>query len=471
MHPDDVDIALLKLPPYSLEAEQSVLGGLMIANDAWDAVAEQLSDKDFFRPEHQLIFRRMARLVETGQPIDIVTLSGAMESENEMERVGGFKYLAEIAHSTPSAANVRAYANVVRNRARARALITIGQNIAELGFDESQPIDDREELAQAALMQLGDTRGDDIVSTNQALKDLIDRIDQRFSDGNEITGLTTGFVDIDKRTRGLQRGNLILIAGRPSMGKTTLAMNIVEHVAFTLRKSVLVFSMEMSQDELFEKMLASVGHIRLSAIQTGKFEDEEWSYMSRAVSTMKDSPLIVDDRPALSIQQMRSRARKLHKTNPLSLIVVDYLQLASVKSTRNNENREQEISSISRGLKALAKELNCPVIAIAQLNRNCESRPNKRPINSDLRDSGQIEQDADLICMMYRDEYYNAETPDKGIAEAIWRKFRNGQCGTDYLAARLDQSRFLTLDQASRPQHHSNVTPISNRTQRGFEYE
>lgn len=467
--PIDYEVAQLRLPPHSTEAEQAVIGGLLIGHNNFDLIADELAADDFYRPEHRAIFSAIERLVDDGQPHDAVTVCDSLSAAGELDRAGGAAYVFELARNTPSAANIRAYATAVTQRARGRRLIQIGQKITNIAWDESQSIDEREEQAQAELLTLGDNAGDDIVSTNAALKIVIDEIDRRYESGNELTGLTTGFADIDKRTRGLQPGNLILIAGRPSMGKTTLAMNIVEHVAFTLRKSALVFSMEMSRNELFERMIASIGGIRLDAILTGKFHDDEWSRLSRAVSVMKDSPLIVDDRPALSIQQMRSRARKLHKKTPLSLIVVDYLQLAAAKATRSNENREQEISSISRGLKALAKELNCPVIAVAQLNRNCESRPNKRPINSDLRDSGQIEQDADLICMMYRDEYYNADTPDKGIAEAIWRKFRNGQCGTDWLAARLDQSRFLDLDPASRPAT-SNITPI-NRKRGGFEYE
>lgn len=463
---DNLDLAHLKIPPNSLEAEQSVLGGLMIANDYWDGIAELICEKDFFRPEHQIIFRCMSKLVEAGQPIDIVTLGNSMGAEDELERVGGFAYIAEIARNTPAAANVRAYATAVKNRARARTLITIGQNIADLGYDESQPIGDREELAQSALMQLGDNDGEDVVSTNQALKEVIEDIDRLFESGGGLTGVSTGFKDIDARTNGLQSSDFILIAGRPSMGKTALAMNIVEHVAFDLRKAVLVFSMEMPRGDLFKRMIASIGKIPFDHVRTGKLVDSEWPKLSAAVSKMKDSLLTVDDRPALTLAQIRSRARKLHKKNPLSLIVIDYLQLCASKA-RNDDNREQEISSISRGLKALAKELNCPLIAIAQLNRSCESRQNKRPINSDLRDSGQIEQDADLICMMYRDEYYNENTPDKGVAEAIWRKFRNGQIGTDYLASNLHQSRFDDLAFESRPKE-TNVTPIRKR---GFEYE
>lgn len=466
-YPDEqLDIAQLKIPPNSVEAEQSVIGALLISPDAWDTVSEILTAEDFYRPEHRVIFQRMAQLAEDGIRADIVTVPAAMTQHHELDRAGGFIYLAEISRSTPSAANVLAYAHAVKRASRGRKLISSAMRMGEIAWDMEIDIEQREELVQAELMLFGDMQGEDIISTNQAIKEVIDEIDKRHTTGKSITGLTTGFDTIDRRTRGLQPTDLILIGGRPSMGKTALAMNIVEHVAFKSRLPVLVFSMEMSRSQLLERMIASIGDIGLKEIQTGGFADEDWKKTSNAVSIMKDSPLIVDERPSLSIQQVRSRARKLHKKTPLKLIVIDYLQQMVGKISKN-ENREQEISSISRGLKSIAKELGCPVIAITQLNRGPEQRQDKRPKNSDLRDSGQLEQDADLICMVYRDDYYNENTLDKRVLELIWTKNRNGEIGKDYLRTNLARAKIENIESGFKSQA-SNIVPIRGG-QRGFD--
>ena len=430
------DIAQLKLPPHSLEAEQSVLGGLMIANDAWDKVADMVTDIDFYRPEHRLIFRRMAQLTEASQPIDIVTLADALTHADELDRAGGFAYLAEIARNTPSAANIRAYAIAVRERSSLRALIAAAQSIADSGFHpEGRSSNELLDEAERRIAQISEDRpkagGPEAI--NPLLKRAVDRIDELFNSESAITGLSTGFTDLDDRTSGLQRGDLIIVAARPSMGKTAFAMNLVEHAALHNEKPVIVFSMEMPAEQLILRMISAIGRIDQTKVRSGRLEDEDWPKLSSSVSKLKDRPLFIDDTPALSPLEIRSRARRIAREygNP-ALIMVDYLQLMQVAGS--SDGRTAEISEISRSLKAIAKEFDCPLVALSQLNRGVEQRPNKRPVNSDLRESGAIEQDADLIMFIYRDEVYNEESTDKGVAEIIIGKQRNGPIGTSRLA-------------------------------------
>jgi replicative DNA helicase len=434
--PPDLDIAQLKVPPHSLEAEQSVLGGLMIANDAWDRVADVLGDADFYRPEHRLIFRRMGQLVEAGQPIDIVTLADALNHAEELARAGGFNYLAEIARSTPSAANIRAYATAVRERSSLRALINAAQAIADSGFHpEGRNSAELLDEAERRITQITEDRpkagGPEAV--NPILKRAVDRIDLLFNSDSTITGLSTGFTELDDRTSGLQKGDLIIVAARPSMGKTAFSMNLVEYAALNDNRPVIVFSMEMPAEQLLFRLLSAVGRIDQTRVRSGKLEDEDWPKLSAAVSKLKDRPLFIDDTPALTPIEVRARTRRIVREHGQpSLIMIDYLQLMQVSGS--GEGRTAEISEISRSLKALAKEFECPLVALSQLNRGVEQRPNKRPVNSDLRESGAIEQDADLIMFIYRDEVYNEESPDKGVAEIIIGKQRNGPIGTARLA-------------------------------------
>lgn len=459
---DQYDLANLKTPPHSLEAEQAVLGGLMISNRAWPAVSELLNDQDFYRPGHRLAFQAIARLLDDSKPVDAIILAEELDRAGDLDECGGFGYLIDLQSNTPSASNIRSYAQAVRERSVLRSLIATGQAIADSGFDpEGAPVSDLIDRAQAQVMALGEQSDADEITTNAALRAVVDQIDERFNSKTEITGLPTGYQAIDQRTRGLQKSDLIILAGRPATGKTTMAMNIVEHVAVDRREPVLVFSMEMSRTQLLERMVASTGRLPLRAIQTGQLEESHWPMLTAGVSRLKDVPLTIDDRAGLSVQQMRSAARSQHHRNGLALIVVDYLQLATARS----DSRNEEISVISRGLKALAKELNVPIIALSQLSRKVEERPNKRPRNSDLRDSGSIEQDADIVVMMYRDEVYNPDTADKGVAEIIFTKFRNGQIGTDYLASRLDIGRFDSQPPGFRPAE--NVVPMKRR--KGFE--
>ncbi len=443
------DIAQLKLPPHSLEAEQSVLGGLMIANDAWDKVADMVTDADFYRPEHRLIFRRMAQLVEASQPIDIVTLADALTHADELDRAGGFAYLAEVARNTPSAANIRAYAIAVRERSSLRALIAAAQTIADSGFhpegrSSAELLDD----AERRIAQISEDRpkvgGPEAI--NPLLKKAVDRIDELFNSDSAITGISTGFTDLDDMTSGLQRGDMVVVAARPSMGKTTFAMNLVEHAVLNGSKPVIVFSMEMPAEQLILRMLSSIGRINQTKVRTGKLEDEDWPKLSAAITKLKDRPLFIDDTPALSPIEVRARTRRIAREHGTpGMIMIDYLQLMQIAGS--TEGRTAEISEISRSMKAMAKEFECPVVALSQLNRGVEQRPNKRPVNSDLRESGAIEQDADVIMFIYRDEVYNEESPDKGIAEIIIGKQRNGPIGTARLTFIGQFTRFENLAQ------------------------
>lgn len=444
---DDVDIASLKIPPHSTEAEQSVLGGLMIANEAWDNVADQVTEADFYRAAHRAIFRQMARLVEAGEPIDVVTLSEALDRSGELDQIGGLPYLVELAKNTPSTVNIRAYGKVVRERSSLRALIQVASDIVDSGYNpQGRDSNDLLDEAERRIMQITEERpkqgGPEAV--NPLLKSAVDRIDELFNSDLDITGLSTGFNDLDDKTSGLQPSDLIIVAARPSMGKTAFAVNLVEHAVLHNAKPILVFSMEMPANAIIMRMIASIGRIHLSKVLTGKLEEEDWPKLTMAVSKLKDRPLFIDDTPALTPTEVRSRARRIAREHgDLGMIMVDYLQLMQVAGV--NEGRTAEISEISRSLKAIAKEFNCPVVALSQLNRSLEQRPNKRPINSDLRESGAIEQDADVIMFIYRDEYYNEDSQDKGIAEIIIGKQRNGPTGTTKLAFLGHFTRFDNL--------------------------
>jgi len=465
------DIASLKTPPYSLEAEQAVLGGLLIDPGAWDRLDGIVAAEDFYRPEHRRIFEVMASLGQDGSPIDPITVADALSHAGQLEQAGGFGYIAELAAKTPGAANVRAYAQAVRERAQLRSLIMAGTEIADSGYNaDGRAVADLIDAAQQRVMALGaqSQDGGDLHCSSR-FASLIAEWERR-SECDGLVGLSTGFEALDRRTNGLGDGNLVILAARPSMGKTALAMNIAEHVAVVEKKPVLVFSMEMSTEELLDRVAASLGRIPYEMIRTGKvFEHSEYSVkVMPTVARLKAAPLYIDDRSSLTVQQMRTTARKIHAKTPVRLVIVDYLQLAGVAARgRNNDTREQEVSGIARGLKSLAKELGCPVIALSQLNRNVEQRPNKRPVNSDLRDSGAIEQDADVIMFIYRDEVYNEDSPEKGITEIITRKLRNGQPGTDRIASNLAMCRFDNLAHDYQPPAAETVRP-SRRG--GFEY-
>lgn len=434
----DTDTSRIKVPPHSIEAEQAVLGGLMLDNSKWDAVSEVISAGDFYRQDHRLIFAAIERLAGEGEPLDVVTLSEFLERAGDMEDAGGLQYLAEMAEKTPGASNIKAYATIVRERSVLRQLISVSGDIADSAFNpKGRTSDELLDEAERNVFQIAESRtkeGSGPQAINPILTRALGRIEELFESGDAITGITTGFKDLDEWTSGMQPSDLIIIAGRPSMGKTTFSMNVVENALLGSGKPALVFSMEMPADSIVMRMLSSLGRIDQTRMRSGRLEEDDWPRLTSAVSLLKDKPLYIDDTPGLSPTEMRSRARRVARENngEIGLIMVDYLQLMRVPG--NTEGRTAEISEISRSLKALAKELQCPVVALSQLNRSLEQRPNKRPVNSDLRESGAIEQDADVIMFVYRDEVYNEDTSDKGIAEIIIGKQRNGPIGTIRLA-------------------------------------
>ena len=425
-------VAQKTLLPHSIEAEQAVLGGLMLDNKRLDAVLEVISDVDFYREDHRQIFKMMQILQENAQPLDVITLSEELHRHDQLERVGGLAYLVEMANNTPSAANIVAYARIVRERSTLRQLIAAAQEISKSSYNPSGlDSDDLLQLAEKRVAEIAEDRPKEggLVGVNDLLKATVQRIDELFRSGSDITGVPSGIADLDTRTSGWQPGELIILAARPSMGKTALALNFVESAMFSQNRPVLVFSMEMPSAAMVMRMMSSVGRIDQGRMRNGKLTEEDWPKLSSAVAKMKDKLLFIDDTPGLSPQELRARVRRIAREhgNP-GMIMVDYLQLMQIAGS--SEGRTQEISEISRSLKAIAKEFDCPLIALSQLNRGVEQRPNKRPMNSDLRESGAIEQDADVILFIYRDEYYNEDSPDKGIAELIIGKQRNGEIGT-----------------------------------------
>lgn len=437
--------------PQSVEAEQAVLGGLLVDGMRLDSVREVISAEDFYISGHQSIFQALTDLAEEGQPIDLITLAERLQRNDQLDKVGGLPYLTEIAQQTPSAANAAAYASIVRERATLRKLIRAANEISRSSYSpEGLDSDDLLQMAEKRVAEIAEDRPKDggFQGVNSLLKSTVERIDELFKSDSDITGLSTGLQELDGRTSGWQSGEMIILAARPSMGKTALALNFIESAIMTDDRPALVFSMEMPADSLVMRMLSSVGRIDQGKIRNGALTEEDWPKLSNAVAKLKDKPLFIDDTPGLTPQEVRARVKRVvrghqmelqqkfpdmaleeleAKSNP-SVIMIDYLQLMQVAG--QSEGRTQEISEISRSLKAIAKEYSCPVIALSQLNRGVEQRPNKRPMNSDLRESGAIEQDADVILFIYRDEYYNEDSNDKGIAELIIGKQRNGEIGT-----------------------------------------
>ncbi len=421
----------LKIPPNSIEAEQSLIGGLMQDAQAWDKVADVVESDDFYRKDHKVIFEAIAKLIENGSPTDVITVSEYLDSHGTLGQAGGFDYLGTLVNETPGAANARAYAKIIRERSTLRALINAGNEIAGSAFsNDGRTAAEVLDAAEGLVFEIAEkgSRGKKgFKSLKQILPATVDRIDMLHQSDGSITGVSSGFNEFDKMTAGLQGGDLVIVAGRPSMGKTTFAVNMAENAAIGAKVPTAIFSMEMPSEQLAFRMISSLGRVDQSHLRTGNFPDEDWSRINTAVQLMSDAPIFIDDTPGLAPTEIRARARRLQREHGLGLIVVDYLQLMQVPG--NSENRATEISEISRGLKALAKEMNCPVIALSQLNRSVEQRTDKRPVMSDLRESGAIEQDADLIVFIYREEVYNPDTPRKGIADICIAKQRNGPIG------------------------------------------
>ena len=442
---DQVDA--IKVPPHSLEAEQSVIGGLLLDNERWDTVAEKVVAKDFYSRPHRLIFEAVKDILEESSPLDLITLSEHLELREQLEEVGGFAYLADLAKNTPSAANINAYADIVAQRALVRSLIGVANEIADSGYDpQGRTSEDLLDLAESKVFAIAEGRASENEgpqNVDSILEKTLERIEILYKTPQEgVTGVDTGFNDLNKKTAGLQGSDLIIVAARPSMGKTTFAMNLCENAAMKQDKPVLIFSLEMPGEQLMMRMLASLSRVDQTKIRTGQLDDEDWARISSTMGILMDKKnMYIDDSSGLTPTEVRSRARRIAREHDgLSMIMIDYLQLMRVPSL--SDNRTLEIAEISRSLKALAKELNVPVVALSQLNRSLEQRADKRPVNSDLRESGSIEQDADLIMFIYRDEVYNPDSSLKGIAEIIIGKQRNGPIGSVRLTFQGQHSRF-----------------------------
>jgi replicative DNA helicase len=449
--PADQQIAQLRIPPHSMEAESSVLGGLLLDNKSWEQVADLLSEGVFYRYEHRQVYLAIQALINATRPADVITVYEHLQSIGKAEEVGGLGYLNSLAQYVPSASNIRRYAEIVRERSILRKLVTASDEIATNAFNtQGKPVPQILDEAEQKIFQIGEEGSrlkQGFQSMDQLAVILMDRVNQMADSPNDITGVPSGFVDFDKMTSGMQAGDLIVLAARPSMGKTALAINIAEHVALNEGLPVAVFSMEMGASQLAIRIVGSIGRIDQQRLRTGKLNQEEWPRLTEAIEKLRNISLHIDETPSLTPMELRANARRLARTcGKLGLIVVDYLQLMSGNtSSSNGDNRATEIGEISRGLKMLAKELQCPVIALSQLNRSVETRTDKRPMMSDLRESGAIEQDADVIMFIYRDDYYNKDSKEPGVAEIIIGKHRNGPTGTVKLAFLKPITRFESL--------------------------
>jgi replicative DNA helicase len=451
----DPQLLALKVPPHSIEAEQSLLGALLLDNQAFDRVADLVTGEDFYRDDHRRIWRHIAKLIEAGKPADVVTVSESVEASEDKDKTGGPAYLGALAQNTPSALNIRRYAELVRERAVQRRLAQVATGIAEEalnsgGKDVGQLLDE----AESKIFQIAESgarRNEGLLEIRPVLARVFEKIDHLYHRDNpsDVTGVPTGFVDLDRMTAGLQPGDLVIVAGRPSMGKTALALNIAEHVAVDNGLPVAIFSMEMSSTQLAMRMLGSIARVDQHKMRTGRLNDKEWSDLSEAMGKLHETPIYIDEGGALTALEVRARARRLKRQySKLGLIVIDYLQLMAASS--QGENRATEISEISRSLKAMAKELDVPVVALSQLNRAVDQRPDRRPVMSDLRESGAIEQDADVIMFVYREVVYKPDLPEeqRGIAELVVGKQRNGPIGTVKLTFRGQHTRFENYQEA-----------------------
>ncbi|WP_137896674.1 replicative DNA helicase [Ramlibacter sp. 2FC] len=448
--PLDRQVAQLRVPPHSIEAESSVLGGLLLDNNAWDRVGDLLVDGDFYRHEHKLIYAAMGALINASKPADVITVFEHLQNQGKAEEMGGLVYLNSLAQYVPSASNIRRYAEIVRERSILRKLVSASDEIATNAFNpQGKAVDKILDEAEQKIFNIGEEGSrmkQGFHSMESLVVELLDRVSEMAENPNDITGVRTGFYEFDKMTSGLQPGDMIVLAARPSMGKTSLAINIAEHVALNEGLPVAVFSMEMGAAQLAVRIVGSIGRIDQGHLRTGKLTDDEWPRLTEAIEKLRNVSLHIDETPGLTSSELRANARRLARQyGRLGLIVVDYLQLMSVSSSMSDENRATAVGEISRGLKMLAKELKCPVIALSQLSRGVESRTDKRPMMSDLRESGAIEQDADLIMFIYRDDYYNKDSKEPGVAEVIISKHRNGPTGTVKLAFLKPLTKFENL--------------------------
>ncbi|SDM54137.1 primary replicative DNA helicase [Oryzisolibacter propanilivorax] len=448
--PLDQEVAQLRVPPHSVEAESSVLGGLLLDNMAWDRVGDLLNEGDFYRHEHQQVYGAISALVNAGKPADVITVHEHLQSLGKADGMGGLAYLNGLAQYVPSASNIRRYAEIVRERAILRKLVTASDEIATNAFNPQgkavERILDEAEQKIFAIGEEGSRMKQGFQPLDTLVVDLLDRVQEMADNPMDVTGVPTGFADLDRMTSGLQAGDLVVLAARPSMGKTSFAVNIAEHVALNEGLPVAVFSMEMGAAQLAVRIVGSIGRVNQGNLRTGKLTDDEWPRLTEAIERLRNVSLHIDETPGLTPSELRANARRLARScGKLGLIVVDYLQLMSGSGASSSENRATELGEISRGLKMLAKELQCPVIALSQLNRSVEQRTDKRPMMSDLRESGAIEQDADIIMFIYRDDYYNKDSKEPNVAEIIIGKQRNGPTGTVKLFFQKNQTRFENL--------------------------
>ncbi|NML46030.1 replicative DNA helicase [Ramlibacter sp. G-1-2-2] len=449
--PRDRQVAQLRIPPHSIEAESSVLGGLLLDNGAWDRVGDLLTEGDFYRYEHKLVFTAISGLINNSRPADVITVFEALQSLGKSDEVGGLPYLNSLAQYVPSASNIRRYAEIVRERAILRKLIAASDEISTKAFNpQGQPVEKILDEAEQKIFHIGEEGSrskQGFIGMDTLVVDLLDRVQEMADNPADITGVPTGFYDFDKMTSGLQAGDLIILAARPSMGKTSLAINIAEHVALNEGLPVAVFSMEMGAAQLAVRIVGSIGRIDQGHLRTGKLTDDEWPRLTEAIEKLRNISLHIDETPGLTVSELRANARRLARQcgGKLGLIVVDYLQLMSVSGGMSDENRATAVGEISRGLKMLSKELGCPLIALSQLSRAVEQRTDKRPMMSDLRESGAIEQDADLIMFIYRDDYYNKDSKEPGVSEVIIAKHRNGPTGAVKMAFIKNLTKFENL--------------------------
>jgi replicative DNA helicase len=444
----DNDIDTLKLPPHSVEAEQSLLGGLLIDNESSDKVADVITSKDFYRHDHSIIYQHIIKVIDSNQPADIVTVAESLEKNDELTSIGGLSYLGLLAENTPAASNIRGYAQIVRERSIMRNLVQVGSDIAESAYSpqgrDAQELLDESEAKIFQIADDGMRAAIGFENIQHLLPKVIKGVEKRMENKGNISGVATGYTDLDNLTSGLQPGELIVLAGRPSMGKTALALNIAENVAIDQKLPVAIFSMEMSSEQLTTRLIGSVGKVDAKKLRSGQdLDDDDWEKLTDSLGQLNDAPIFIDQGGALNSYELRARARRLQRQEgQLGLIVIDYIQLMSAAGGKQSENRATEVSEISRSLKSLAKELNVAIVALSQLNRSLESRPDKRPMMSDLRESGAIEQDADVILFIYRDDQYNEDSPDKGLAEIIISKQRNGPTGKIKLTFLGQYTRF-----------------------------
>jgi replicative DNA helicase len=438
--------SVAKIPPQNLDAEMSLLGAILIEEEVLADVSDKLKSPDFYDKRHEMIFAAMLRLYERHRPVDLLTLSDELKKKDELEMVGGSAYLTDLTNYVPTAAHATAYADMIRQKSVRRRLIKASTDIAELGYDEDQEIAELLSSAESELFSVSDTStNQELVSLEQILTESFDRIEELHRGGGKLRGLATGWKDLDNMTAGLQRSDLIILAARPAMGKTTLVTNLAYNVATKEKKSVLFFSLEMSKEQLVDRMLADASGVDAWNIRTGNLSDEDFEKLSHAMGEMAEAPIFIDDTPGVTVLEMRTKARREAHNNPIGLIIIDYLQLMQ-GSGRSDGNRVQEVSEISRGLKLIARELNVPVIALSQLSRSVETRSPQIPQLSDLRESGSIEQDADIVAFIYREAYYNPETDRQNITDLIIAKHRNGPVGKVELYFHPERLRFMSLD-------------------------